>query len=320
MKRIGILLGILAGLALIVMLVPKQTEKISGQSEKMLESVFPSIVKDELSKVEIVQPKGNVTLTNTEGVWEVTLDGNVYGADERNLDRLLESMGQIRVDRLVSHTAEKHDIYEVTNTKGATVTFYGKDGGKLMSIVVGKLGPDLNTSYVRHAGESEVYVIDGALRPILEREPKLWRDRTFARINPDDVHEIRVEKKGNDPLVISRDTPETGAWRIKEPDGYNPSPTTGQLCDNVARQLASMVASDLPPRSSEETMGFDKPAGIVIVTEFNGKQTRLTFGKNNDKSQTYARRSDNDTVYLIQSWMAERLLPDVDTLKPQKVE
>ena len=33
-----------------------------------------------------------------------------------------------------------------------------------------------------------------------------------------------------------------------------------------------------------------------------------------------ARRSDNDTVYLIQSWMAERLLPDVDTLKPQKVE
>lgn len=67
-------------------------------------------------------------------------------------------------------------------------------------------------------------------------------------------------------------------------------------------------------------MGFDKPAGVVTVTEFSGKRTVLTFGKNNDKSQTFARRADNDTVYLVQSWMAERLLPTVEDLKPQQVE
>lgn len=320
MKRIGILAAILAGLALVIVLVPKQTEKLSKQTEKMLEGVFPNFTAEELGRLEIVYPEGEVTLTNTDGVWEVTLDGQVYAADERNIKRLVEAMGSLEVDRRVSKSNEKHGIYEVTNMTGSTVTFYDKSGEELLSAVVGKLGPDMNTSYVRYATEPEVYVVDGALRPILEREPKLWRDRTFVRIKPEEVHKIEVEKPGEETLVISRDTPETGAWRIKEPDGYIPSPSTGQLCDTVARQLASMVASDLPPKSSEQSMGFDKPQGTVTVTEFDGKTTVLTFGKTNNKKQTYARRGDQDTVYLLQAWMAERLLPDLDTLKPQAVE
>lgn len=318
MKKLAILGGIAVVLLLVVLFVPKPEERISAPTSKMLADVFPEVRDDELTKITMDYKGNSVEFLHKEKGWVLAGDPQ-YPADERALQQIIESLGHMQVDRIVSESAEKQDLFEVSEMMGAHVSFFREGDKELLSVVVGKSGPDMKSSYVRAKNGTKIYVADAALRGFFERKPDQWRDRTFSRIKPEDVHQIRMEK-GKDVVAIERDVAEAGAWKIAEPAGYKLGPNTVTECENTARQLASMVATELPPPGPDSQYGFDKPYGVVTVTEFNGGKTIFTFGKQNEKKQIYARRSDSEGVYLIQSWMADRLLPGITGLQAQAAE
>ncbi|MEW6776617.1 MAG: DUF4340 domain-containing protein [Bdellovibrionota bacterium] len=315
MKRLAILGGVVLALLLIVLLVPKQQDRISGKDAEELEGVFPHVMPEDARRVTITYQASNLELVHHDDKWWVKAAERDWPADSRAVDALFQGIGNLQLDRAVSGTAEKHDLYELTDTKSATVKFFGERDTELLAVRVGKLGPDMKTTYVRGFNEPKVYVAQGSLRPMLERKTELWRDRSFARLEPNEIHKLLIEKQGKPPLTIERDIADSAAWKVTDPKGVTPTPTFPQECDNVARQFASMVASDLPPPAPDAEYGFDKPAGTVTLTTFNGKTIKYTFGKTNEARQIYARNSDAEgIVYLLQSWMADRVMPTLETL------
>jgi len=317
MKKLGILAGIAVALGLVVLLVPRTEQRLADENQRSLDAAFPEIHEDDVGRIEIDSAGQHVSLAKKENRWVVAGDRD-WPADPRGLDSVLRLATTLRADRAVSRTMETHERYEVTDEKGAHLRYLGQGGNELLSLVVGKLGPDMKSCYVRLYGKPEVYVVAEPIRELLDRKPEVWRDRTFVQIDPGQVHELRIAKKGQPPLVLTREAPEPSAWKIAEPAGWGLGPATVQEIENVSRILAVMIATEIPPPAPDKEYGLDDPSGTVQVSEFNGKVTKLLFGKTNEERQIFAKREGADVVYLLQSWMVDKLLASPAALQAQQ--
>ncbi len=317
MKKLGILAGIAAALGLVVLLVPRTEQRLAVERQRALDEAFPKIHEDDVGRIEIDSSGRHVSLAKKEGRWMVAGDRD-WPADPRGLDSVLRLATTLRADRAVSRAVESHENYELTDQKGAHLRFIGQGGNELLSLVVGKLGPDLKSCYVRLYGKPEVYVVAEPIRDLLDRKPEVWRDRTFVQMDPAQIRELRIAKKGQPPVVLAREAPEPSAWKITEPAGWGLGPASVQEIENVSRILAVMIASEIPPPAPDREYGLDDPSGTVEVAEFNGKVTKLFFGKTNEQRQIFAKREGSDVVYLLQSWMVEKLLTSPAALQAQQ--
>ena len=112
--------------------------------------------------------------------WFVS-QGNVTGrAEQRAANYMISQMEQIRPDRLASNDAKDWKQYDVNDSLGTRVVFlYDKDTA--LDVVVGRFSyiPQQKQamSYVRVAGQKEVYAVDGFLSMNITEDFNSWRDK-----------------------------------------------------------------------------------------------------------------------------------------------
>lgn len=118
--------------------------------------------------------------------WYIS-QGNVSGrAQLRSAQYMMSQLEHISPDRLASNSPDDWKEYNVTDSLGTRVVFlYDKDTA--LDVMVGRFSFIPQTrkaiSYIRLAGQKEVYAIDGMLSMNITEEFNAWRDR---KIIPDD--------------------------------------------------------------------------------------------------------------------------------------
>lgn len=119
--------------------------------------------------------------------WYVS-QGNVSGrADQRSAQYMMAQLEHISPDRLASNSPADWKDYNVNDSLGTRVVFlYDKDTA--LDVIVGRFSfiprSRQSISYIRLAGQKEVYAIDGMLAMNISEEFNAWRDR---KIVPDDA-------------------------------------------------------------------------------------------------------------------------------------
>lgn len=163
--KIKLLFGIVIILGLIILGII-----FFPDSGKISKPLLPGINTEEISQVELIRPDKILKLTkNEDKSWILTEGENeVVEADSDKINQLLNDIGGIKKDLLVSNNADKQDLFMVGPT-GLEVKLYAKDQ-IVADFFAGKPSANWAGQYFRLADSDEIVQYNQNLLMSLEQD------------------------------------------------------------------------------------------------------------------------------------------------------
>jgi len=182
--------------------------------------------------------------------WSVESDDKKYRADGSRIISLINELNLMSPESVVSVKEEGWEQYEVTDSLGTRVKLFS--GSKLLSdLIIGKFSFSQSrkmTSYVRTAGEKEVYGIDGMIGMSFNRNINYFRDNTVIDSPASEWSELSFSYPADSSFVMEK---AADKWMVD-----------GQRADSasVTEYLSSL--SDL---SDSRFAEIDNAAGLTMT-------------------------------------------------------
>lgn len=213
-KTLIILLVILG----LIFLVTKLTEK----EDRTFKSEMVSIDSTVVTKMIITPKPGEnakeVTFTKTGSEWKLESDGKSYIPDPSSVKNILSELMRMKSERVAAVDNSKWSEFEVSDSTATRIKVYG--GKKqIADLYVGKFsysqpqGQQQNpyqqnkgkmSTYVRPAGDNEVYVVDGFIKMSIQANVNAYRNKTLFASNKDDLNKISFSYPNNENFVLSK--------------------------------------------------------------------------------------------------------------------
>ena len=295
LKRILGALGILVVLWLISVL-------ISGRSgggpapDGGVASLLEGLDETTVSAVRIVGPTQTVSLERSGAGW--TVNGNA--ADSTTVTRLWNALDGAEVGGVVANNPRNHQRMGLSADSAWTLDFTLTDGGTA-SVLVGNVGPTFPSGYVRLPDQNAVVVVSGDLRPTLTLSVTDWRDKTILRVDTAAV--VRIVLETDEGTYVAERADST--WSV---DGEAANANTMRV---VLDELAKLVALGFV----EDREVFQENPSRVIALGAEGDTLGVVV-ITGEAGTRHARTPESDVVFEIPSFRADRITPDIETLRP----
>jgi hypothetical protein len=272
--------------------------------------LFAGFKRERALKIE-VQGKAadeSIVLEKSASGWSVPAEAG-YPADPEGIREILDFVGSARADRKVSDNPAKRGVFEVDDN-GLKVKLEGAEGAVLAQVVVGKSGPDFLSTYVRKEGSDEVFLIDQSLRRIFVRVgPRQWRDKAIYRLSGPDITRLKWTREGK---TVAVEADASGNWTMTAPAT---APARRDEVEALRNALSTLQSDDFAAASASATTGLDAPYARMEFSLRDGTTHTLEVGKENDRSQRYARRSGSDTLFLVNNFRINTLFKGAEELQ-----
>ncbi len=187
--------GILVVLALIYFLT--QTGNVDT---KNIDSDLFAVEKYEVSSVAVNSAENPLEFVRNESVWRV----EDYPVDTTRYYRILDQVTSLKVDRLITKNAEKHEKYEVIDSS-PMVILKSESGKSLLELIIGKQGANYQETFVRAAGQDEVYAVKSSLGQFKSMTASNFWDRTMTDLDVNMINRVRME--GEYSYMLERQGP-----------------------------------------------------------------------------------------------------------------
>ncbi len=302
-KEITVLLTLLLVLVLIYIgrYVAQKGQKRSGF---LLERITPT----DVAALTIIEGSDTVRLIQQDGTWRIQLDSVRTGrVNTQMIERWQKTLGETSYE-LASRNPEKFKTLEVTPDKAVEVIFYGPDRKVLADVLIGKLGPDYNSSYIRVKDANVVYLASANLRSLFPRKTWAWRDRNMLSFDMKDVTGLRVYLS-EDSVIVSRDT----LWRVQ---GIA-SPDTLQI-RSLLRVLSRLTAIDFADTLTLDQAGLNPPKARVVIELSDGTEKVLKIGDPKENRGYYAQVKGDETLYVMSKYSGDLVLNFKEKVSGQK--
>lgn len=317
-KSIFILLAVLVALAAIAFIIHNMGERGEKKADK--ESIlFPSFTADRVSSVEVKTKDRKVRLNKEGDIWVVATADN-YPADQKEVEKMLDTVVELKSTVIASKSADKHSRFEVDVASGVGVAMLGAgEGDVLAHFFVGKMGADFMSTYIRRADQDMVLLADGYLRGIFDKGIRGWRDRTIFDFDTSQVQRLTLVSQEKGEIAI--EAQEDGNWQIIKPEV---APGKKDEVDKIVREISKLSADDFaekkdPADESADPLKeykLDEPQSKVTVDLKDGSVRILHVG---DKSNQryYVKREGEDAVFTLSKSKLDRIFKGLEDLKAE---
>lgn len=198
LKTLVIILIILAGIYYI--------STLSGNKDRSFKSTIVEVDTAKVTDIHIVSKNLEIRLQRTgEYAWEISSQENNYAADKSVVNTILAQFVSMRPERVAATKQDRWSDYEVDDENAIKVVL--KEGNKtLADLYIGKFSfsqPPQSamqnqmqqqrgkmTSFVRPAGEDNVYAIDGFLKMAYQDDVNAYRIKNLVQLNKNDITSI----------------------------------------------------------------------------------------------------------------------------------
>jgi hypothetical protein len=299
-----ILIGVLIALVAVFLISKYGFERKAGE-----EPLYPGLSAERAQTILVKGKSSEAQLDKVDGVWIVASEDSLP-AEAQAVDNMFQRMAAFSRRDIVSANPEKQALYQVDST-GIEVTIKDASGKDLASFIIGKVGPDYQSTYVRDLKSDDVVLSAGYLPPIFDRGERTWQDRTIFSYEPSDIAEV-VLTRPTGIVRLSRD--KGGAWYISQPESA--------ACDQgrvtrLVRTLAYLRGDGIVGRSPVAGSGLADADSSVWFKTTGGTEEHLRFGNRSESGQTYVRRDGSDVVFKLVSSRVAATLPRLDELLPK---
>ena len=277
-----------------------------GAADKPL---FPRFSAERAAKVHVTGKSSQATLEKVDGVWIVTSEDS-FPAEAAAVETMFDRVADFSLKDIVSSNPEKQSIYQVDST-GIRVAIEDDSGDDLASFIIGKVGPDYQSTYVRDAASSEVVLSAGYLPPTFDRGDRTWQDRTIFEYEPSDLKEMVLTRPSGLVTLLRGDG---GTWYISQPESM--------ACDQgratrLARTLAYLKGDGIAGRAPVAGSGLAEADSSLWFKTNDGTEEHLRFGNRSESGQTYVSREGSEMVFKLVPTRVATVLPGLEELKPQ---
>lgn len=248
-SNLKLILGLVL-LALIYLVVVYFDSSKSAPLEKHLVTIDTSKV----TRVIIEAPDEQVNLTKTtDGPWQIALpSGKKVTAEANKVNSVLGQLMDIRTDRLAAKNEDKWAEYQVDDIGTKLKVQEGEE--ITLDMIVGQSG---STTYIRIAGEDEVYASDDFKGLATSDNINHYRDNTFLRMETDSIESITFNYPGDSSFQLAN---MGGSWTLD-----NSTPADSVKAASYLRNLKLKVNNDF---AAEDGSSIGKQiADIVIVSK-----------------------------------------------------
>lgn len=301
LKRVALALG-----ALLVLW--GAVELFVGRSD-VLEQVtaVAAVTEAAVDSVEFLRQDDTVRLVKHEGQWRV--NGHRTGAEA--VGELFAALEEGVNAELVARNPASHARMGVDSAGGRFRIVAG--GTTKVELILGKQGPAYRSRYVRPVGDDRVYLMEGELARLFDREEYNWRDLEILALEPDSIGRIAVER-GDERYVLGRaDT----VWTLA--DG---SPTDSGLVRRMLdgfRRLTAQGAQPFATAAQADSADFARPdARVTLFGSAGDTLAGLVFDSTD--SGFWVRHDSGGTVYNLMRWKVNELLPAESSVKQEESE
>ena len=305
---------ILGAIFVVLVIVVLFFENPFGQSEyeKKVETampLFPNFNKEQVVKIEITATGETTTLSKQDDNWVVASMDN-YPADGEGVAELLSKVTEFKNTQRVSNNPEKQLEFEVDST-GVEAKLMDASDKVLAHLFVGKTTPGFLSSYVRPADSNDVYVAQGYLQSVFNKDTRTWKDRTIFNFNKGIVTQLNIiSPEETVELRLDAD----GAWQMLKPVVAAAKTTE---VDALLTTFSGLDTDDFAEAKDElAEYGLDTPQSTISAVLNDGTTATLHVGKE-EEGKLYVKRDDKDTVFRLFKSNVDRLMKKSDTLKAE---
>lgn len=282
-----------------------------------------------VTAIDVTDSEGAVLdLEGGEGAWQLRIGDELYPARSERVESMLNALENLRRNRTVSESAERHEQLGLTE-EGATRLTLSRATTPAVSLLFGTLAPQGGEVFVRYAGENTAYAVDNALNFYFNQETGYWAELRLVRdVIPENIVEIAVDA---DITLLDPERPVTADYRVTRGAGdqWNLSRGPGgeledAAVERVAGALASLQASDYVVDPLPGL--FDETQATFSFTTEDGESYRFVVGQGLPENQ-FALRGEGPTVprseageplvFQIGAWSLERILKNLDDFRPE---
>ncbi|HEY5892418.1 MAG TPA: DUF4340 domain-containing protein [Chthoniobacterales bacterium] len=255
--------------------------------------------------LKIKTKSGDIDLVQTDGQWNLSSPIKARADGGKTLD-LISKANNARIEEFVTQDEGNLARFGLAEPAG-TLILQSKDAEDDVEIQIGTATEkDRDKLYARVAGRASIYIVNKSIADVLNAKPNDLRDRKLARVNPDLVDRLTIEKSGQPKVVLARDEDN---WKILEPgSGVANKGEVNRLTDVLTNtEITGFIAdtsSDLPK------YGLNQPVLTVRFSSYSSEASAeapkgetpiasVQFGKT-EGDKLYARVAEEPFVVSVQ--------------------
>lgn len=270
--------------------------------------LYPLFKPETAAKITIKSSDGGAALERAGENWLVVSEDSFPAEPSVMSDILVTIAAFSRRDKISSNPGNQA-LYQV-DSAGTAVTVEDNKGRQVASFVVGKRGPDYQSTYVRDTKTNDVIVAQGYFSPVFDRGPRSWQDKRIFDIKPAEVVEMDVTRPGG-TLVVKRGSDDK--WYAA---GAESLACDTEMVMSLVRSFANLRCSDFAGRKPLPEWGVENPDSSVVARTSDGSEHTLLIGHAASETSFYASRAVDGLVYIISAQNVANLLPDRAQLLP----
>jgi hypothetical protein len=266
-----------------------------------------SLNQEEISKVEIIQPKGTVVIKKNEKQW--VSEKEAYPLDEMMMKELLESLANLELTAMVSQS-KNYTTYGLADDHRIYVKAY-KGDDVLREFNIGKPASTYKHTYVRLSDDDRVFHAKGAIRNFFERKLDDMRDKTILRFDQNEISQIVINWK-NESLTFTKkvEQPEKKPDAKEQPKAeiswvsQDGKIAKMDVIDTILRNGSFLKCAKFEYEKKKEDLG--EPVFSIL---FKGAEdyTVSIYPQKEDKNYP-AVSSGNPYLSLLSSYSADNLM------------
>ncbi len=279
---------------------------------------FPPIAKDDVTQLALMRNGQKYRFEWKDGAWMFASPGLEERVHVDEADKMLTALTQLKPqDEAIKGGTEVTGV----NRAKAIVELTMKDGAK-HTVFFGNEAPLTDGArFVKFDGGPQVYTISRYNYEESVPEPGDLFDLALADWDPADVSAIRLTDASGE-LALAKAAPEEATssaaadkW-IVEGQGSEavPAESTQAFLSTIGSMIAGNVV--LQPKDT----GLEQPSWSVELTLQDGENYRLDIGGMQGTWSYYAKLKGEDTVFLLDAKVGNRLMALGRDLRSKEVQ
>ena len=288
----------------------------------------PDLAGDDITEIDIYRSgAATISLNKKDDQWVIKPQG--FLADTDKVKAMVNHIKKIALTALVSE-AKDYNRYELGDDQKITVK--ARTGDKLgRDFDVGKTAPSYQHTFVKLAGDANVYHARGNFRSNFDQTVESLRDKTVFSFDKNEITEIQISK-GQETLTLERKEvsvePEPTQKAEKEKKTTTKKETVwlnpeGRVGDASKVSALLKALSDLACKKYTEDrkkVDFKDPLYKVLLKGLQ-EYTLSIFAKKSKEAKDYPGVSSlNDDAFELADYQADKIMiaPDEMLEKPKK--
>ena len=264
-----------------------------------------TVKASDIKRFEIDKKESTITIVKKDGEWMVS-DKN-YPADGEKVKKMAEAVEGLQLTALVSER-ENFKRYGLDKQNRIRV-LAAAESEKSTLVMVGKVAPTRNHTFVKLEGDDRIYHAAGNLERLFDRSVSEIRDKQVMKLDKSVISGLKIRSRGN-TIDLKRSETENGAagaWKSSETADVDE-----KAVNSLLSRLSDLSCSSFPER--KKGSDYTKDPALVTI-ELDGAQSgRIELFEKTGQGFYPGKSSQNQYPFLLKDFTAENILSDTDAI------